>query len=222
MFSEILSQYEASFRQHGNSPAALLTPKGKQALRFQTLLPVLTQPGMSILDYGCGLGHLLDYLNTHVPYPFAYRGVDMVKPFIDHCQVHHHHAHAGFDWVDPAAPVQVKADVVFASGVFNLLLDGGTEPTRLYMEGRLAELFAAAGHCLVVDFLSEFVDYSQSAAYHPPVGRLLQFVMAQLSRRVVLRHDLLPYEYSLLIFKDQAINRPDNAYVSPLKWNGHG
>lgn len=222
MFSEILSQYEGSFKQHGNSPAALLTPKGKQALRFQALLPVLARPGMSVLDYGCGLGHLLDYLNTHVPHPFTYRGVDMVKPFIDHCQGHHQQAHAAFEWADPTAPLQATADVVFASGVFNLLLEGGAEPSHAYMESRLAELFAAARHCLVVDFLSEFVDYTQAVAYHPPVGRLLQFVTARLSRRVVMRHDLLPYEYTLLIFKDQAIARPDNAYAAPLNWDGHG
>lgn len=222
MFSEILSQYEGSFRQHGNSPASLLTPKGKQGLRFQALLPALDRPGLSVLDYGCGLGHLLDYLNEHARHPFSYLGLDMVKPFVQHCQSQFSQPNARFEWADPTAPLAGQADVVFASGVFNLLLEGGADPTHAYMEHRLAELYAAASHCLVVDFLSEYVDFTQPAAYHPPVGRLLQFVMAQLSRRVVMRHDLLPYEYTLLIFKDQAISRPDNAYATPLNWDGHG
>lgn len=65
---------------------------------------------------------------------------------------------------------------------------------------------------MICDFLSQFVDYKQQDSMHFEIQEIADFCFKKLSRRFVIRHDLLPYEYTLIVYKDAEIVRPDNYY----------
>ena len=72
---------------HQNSPIAVgwLDGRQNQTKRFQTLLDIGVQEGDSILDLGCGLGHLSEHLNK-IGLKVNYTGIDTNKWAIDQAQ----------------------------------------------------------------------------------------------------------------------------------------
>jgi SAM-dependent methyltransferase len=80
--------YERLLRLHGRTPQALAERADNKDLEFYQHLFCgvdLTQP-LSVLDIGCGMGDLIDYLQLREASFAAYLGIDLVGPFIDLCR----------------------------------------------------------------------------------------------------------------------------------------
>lgn len=204
-----MRMYGDSFQRHGDSPASMLTPKGRNDLRFRAIDPFVATPGTRVLDYGCGLGYLYSYLQRTASAP-VYTGFDMLPEFVSACQS----KFPGVDFrqVDVAAELSGTYDVVFASGVFNLRSHDDLAESKAYAFDRIERLFALTRVVLVCDFLSAFVDFQQPDAQHYSAGEIADFCSRRLGRRFQLRHDLLPYEFTLIAWKDSRLRKPDNIY----------
>ena len=210
-FEEIKGMYVEALRRHGDSPASLLTPKGRSHLRFRAIKEQVNKNGLKILDYGCGLGFLYDYLSK-TKFSFEYTGIDIVPQFIDSCKSKY--PKACFDVIDPTRPICGEYDIVFASGVFNLITHESEITSKEYALERIEYLFSITNKILVCDFLSSLVDFKQYKAQHFSPSEIVEFCSNKLSRRFKLRHDLLPYEMTLIVWKNDEIHRPDNIYSS--------
>jgi SAM-dependent methyltransferase len=208
-FEEIKTMYVDALQEHGDSPASLLTPKGRNHLRFRAIRELLNRNGLKILDYGCGLGYLYDYLSES-NFPFDYTGIDMIPQFIEVCKIKY--PKARFEVIDPTRPVGGEYDIVFASGVFNLMSHNSEIISKEYALERIEYLFSLTNDILVCDFLSSLVDFKQAKAQHFSPSEILEFCSNKLSRRFHLRHDLLPYEMTLIVWKNDEIYKPDNIY----------
>jgi len=208
-FEEIKGMYVEALRRHGDSPASLLTPKGRSHLRFRAIKEQVNKNGLKILDYGCGLGFLYDYLSK-TKFSFEYTGIDIVPQFIDSCKSKY--PKACFDVIDPTRPICGEYDIVFASGVFNLITHESEIISKEYALERIEYLFSITNKILVCDFLSSLVDFKQYKAQHFSPSEIVEFCSNKLSRRFQLRHDLLPYEMTLIVWKNDEIYRPDNIY----------
>ena len=208
-FEEIKGMYVEALRRHGDSPASLLTPKGRSHLRFRAIKEQVNKNGLKILDYGCGLGYLYDYLSES-NFPLDYTGIDMIPQFIEVCKIKY--PKARFEVIDPTRPVGGEYDIVFASGVFNLMSHNSEIISKEYALERIEYLFSLTNDILVCDFLSSLVDFKQPKAQHFSPSEILEFCSNKLSRRFHLRHDLLPYEMTLIVWKNDEIYRPDNIY----------
>ncbi|HEY3044880.1 MAG TPA: class I SAM-dependent methyltransferase [Vicinamibacterales bacterium] len=212
-FREIIEAYSDGFRTHGDSPAALLGAKGRQHLRFQALVPfVRGQDVHSVLDYGCGLAHLVPYLRS-INWKGEYYGVDIVEAFIQHARSQRH-ANAHFDHILPGAKITGRYDLVFASGVFNLQTHDSVDESREYALDTIRELFNLSNRFLVCDFMTDYVDFRQPGSQHWLPQQLIDFSVKELTRRFVVRHDLMPYEFTVMFYKDASIKRPENVYES--------
>lgn len=209
-FGQIQNMYGRSYREHGDSPSALLTPKGRGALRFRAILPYLGPGQTSVLDYGCGLGYLFDYLSSQEA-DIRYTGLDMVPEFVAACQAKFGDR-ASFRQIQVDAPLDEQHDIVFASGVFHIRSHDSRDQAVQYAFDRIETLFASARKMLICDFQSPFVDFQQDDALHFGLDEVANFCAGRLTRRFVLRHDLLPYEFMLFAFKDDTIKRPDNVF----------
>jgi len=209
-FDKIKSMYQDGYREHGDSPKALLTPKGRNSLRFRAISPFVTEAGTSVLDYGCGLGYLYDFLKQSQA-DVNYTGIDMLPEFIQACREKNSSGPV-FRQLDANGKIEGKFDVVFSSGVFNLRSHTDDDTSRAYALDRLTQLFEATHSVLVCDFLSSYVDFTQADAQHFSPGFIADFCAKHLSRRFLIRHDLLPYEFTLIVWRDDQIRRPDNFF----------
>lgn len=80
--------YKHSYLKHKNSAKGLhWTSKQTQEKRFEILIDFIKKDlhTVSILDAGCGFGHLLEYLKMNRLNPKNYIGVDCEKFMIDIC-----------------------------------------------------------------------------------------------------------------------------------------
>lgn len=208
--SALRDSYRRTFAEHGDSPAAVQWPKGRQELRWAALTGHLP-PGTRgrFLDFGCGLGHFKGFVDKHFP-GSSYSGADVVPEFIDHaCQVH-----PGAEWqlLTRLEDLRGEFDYIVLSGVFNRLYFADPEQHQLYLEHVLGFLFARARISLSIDFMSDRVDFVQAGAFHQNVDRIRAFAQRALSARLRIDESYMPYEFALTVFRDAQILRPDNVY----------
>ena len=209
-FSKIKDLYKDSFKKFGDSPKSLLTPKGRNHLRFRSIDPFVFNDGVKILDFGCGLGYLYRFLLDQGRC-VQYTGVDILPDFIDACSKKY--PDATFKQIDALGELNGNYDVVFSSGVFNITTHSDPIASKSYAFERILTLYDLAQEVLICDFLSTFVDYHQQDSQHFSPSEIIEFCYSKLSRRFQIRHDLLPYEFSLLAFKNDSIKRPENSYA---------
>jgi SAM-dependent methyltransferase len=211
-FDDIKKQYTTQFKKFGDSPKSIFTPKSRNNIRYSVIQDyVEVNEELSILDYGCGLGYLYDYLQENLP-KLQYFGSDLVEDFISHCQNKFPHINSNFFLVDPFTHFDKKFDIVFASGVFNIKSSLKEENSKQYVYDRITELFNASNKILICDFASKYVDFQQDEAQHFSIQDIADFCVKNLSRKFLIRHDKLPYEFTLVVWKDDEIIRPQTIF----------
>lgn len=213
LFGDIKRLYRDSFLKHGDSPSSLLTPKGRNSIRYSAIDPFIGKSNFSLLDYGCGLGYLYDYVsakNSNV----EYTGIDIVPEFIQSCRAKY--PDLDIMQIEPCQPLSGTYDIVFSSGVFNLQTHDDPHQSKAYAFERIHSLFKLAKDVLICDFMSTMVDFQQPNSQHFSVAELSKFCYENIGRRFQIRHDLLPFELTLIVWRDQAIKRPDNIYGADI------
>jgi SAM-dependent methyltransferase len=211
-FDEIKEAYASNFKLHGVSSSAMFMPKGRHEARYAVVAEYLKHLSFpSLLDYGCGLGFLYEFL-IHEKAEIAYLGVDMTGEFIESCR-ERFPAPARFEVIDPTGEITEHFDVVYASGVFNLKTGDSSSESLNYVRERLQKLYSITKKVLIVDFLSPDVDFKQEKSQHIDYRLVLDWLVPGSTRRWVLRHDYLPYEYAIVLFKDDEVKRPENVFL---------
>ena len=114
--------YEEQHKQwvdtpYQKSPVAVgwLDGKQNQAKRFETLLNIGVQEGDSILDLGCGLGHMVEHLEK-IGLNVRYTGIDTNKRSIQQAYQFGEATYIHGTIFD----IQERYDWGLASGVFNI------------------------------------------------------------------------------------------------------
>ena len=100
-----------------------------QELRFEVLKNIFFQ-GASVLDVGCGLGNLYDYLKKQ-GYNFNYTGVDILPEMIFRAKEKNPQAEFfSANIFEDDLFVDRKFDVIYASGIFNIELGNNEDFLR--------------------------------------------------------------------------------------------
>ena len=116
-FSEIIDQHRAAFTRHGDSLESVLLTKGRQKIRCVVLTAHIVEDGFSILDFGCGLAHLKNYLDERFK-SYRYSGADFAPDSVAYDR--EHRADANFYSTETPAQVPGDFDHILMSGIFNL------------------------------------------------------------------------------------------------------
>ena len=211
---KIVKIYQDAFRKSGpKSPASVLWPKGRQDERFRALTRGMSSADFSVLDYGCGLGALYGFLKKKYR-KFRYTGVDIVPEFISENKKRH--KETVFKKIKSYRDVRKKYDYILASGTFNLLYSPSAKRHKAMVYKILGHLFSKAGKFLAVNFMTDKVDFKQPGAYHQNIPDLYEFITRRLSRRVLFDASYLPYEFTVIVYKDRNIDRRGSSYKRRL------
>lgn len=208
--NSVAEKYRQAFRRHGRSSAAVLCPKGRHELRFAALTAPFDLVGKRVLDFGCGLGHLCTYL-TENNISCDYLGVDIVEEFIESNV--RNFPDRRFAHISGISDIEQSFDLVMASGVFNLRYLANKTANFNYVQERVRELFGLAEEGLSIDFMTSHVDFVQPDAFHFDPSDCATFVAKALSRRFVINHQYLPFEFCVSVFRDMAVDREAGTYV---------
>ena len=189
-------------KKHGYSPKALGWDKGKQFLRFRELTNLWNLENSSILDIGCGFGDFVKYLKFEGIKSFNYTGIDLVKEFIDKAKNEHQDQNIELCVGDfLSIPFSKKFDFCIASGTFNLRMDG--IDGYKYIESNLTKMFESCRIGIAVNFITDKVDYEHDHNFNSSPEKILS-IAYNLSKRILLRNDTFPFEFSIIIYKDDS------------------
>jgi SAM-dependent methyltransferase len=207
-YRRIVTHYENCLERHGDTHLGVDWPNPDDAAtRYAIMLGVIRDaPGTpaSVLDFGCGAGHLLDYIQRTGRSGIEYRGLDISEKFIALCREKFpDNAFTAGDILDKPDAVDA-ADYVVANGVFTEKRDL-TQPEMLrYMQDTLRVLWPLARKGLAFNVMSKQVDWERDDLFHLSFDELASYLTRDLTRHFVLRQDYGLYEYTAYLYRTAA------------------
>lgn len=194
----IIGRYHKLLEKYGYSPKSIGWPKGDPEFRYHVLTSIAKfQDGETLLDLGCGFGDLYSFLKKYSP-NVTYMGVDFNHELIEIGKK-----------VYPNADLRVGDIMKDDFGVFDWVVGYGIFNNRLpetsnedSIKVTIQKMFQIAKKGVSVNFLSSYVDYMNPMACHVSPEWAFSFAKT-LTKRVTLRHDYMPYDFFLYIYKDE-------------------
>ncbi|MDC3017574.1 class I SAM-dependent methyltransferase [Paracoccaceae bacterium] len=202
--NDIKSHYQELFRQHGASPMAVQYSDTKsQWARFKILTDI--DPNIkSVLDVGCGLCHLWDYLRS-TGNACNYLGVDNVPEFVDYSN-NKMSDNSKSLLLDDLTKLPSGYDYVLVSGMFNNKMDDNWS----FMKDTLQSMYRAANKGIAFNAMSTYVDYQDAGLFYVDPILVWRFCKTELKGNPVLRHDYslseggFPFEFACYVYKEPA------------------
>jgi len=204
-YLRLVAHYEACLDRHGDTHLGVDWPNAADAhTRYQVMLDVIEEPAthpVTLLDFGCGAGHLLDHIRGTSEDRISYRGLDASAKFIALCKrkfpdVPFHCADILRDRVDVE-----PADYVVLNGVLTEKRDLTNAEMRDYMQRLLTAVWPLARKGLAFNVMSGQVDWQREDLFHMPFDDMACFVASSLSRHFRFRQDYGLYEYTTYVHR---------------------
>jgi SAM-dependent methyltransferase len=186
---ELSQHYSGLVRRHGDAPeAAQYADRETQERRMAVLCEIGVAKHSKVLDFGCGTGQLLSFLQRSIGYEGEYVGYDISPEAIELARSTH-----------PRGRFEHR----------NILEQRGEEisDNRAFFEAISRRLMAQAKVGYAFNMLSRFVDYFDDALYYEDPLHAFRFCKEQLSPLVTLRHDYqvrpgsIPFEFAIYVLR---------------------
>ena len=204
-YLRLVAHYEDCLDRHGDTHLGVDWPNAADArTRYRVMLDLVREPSehpVSLLDFGCGAGHLLDFIRANGIGAINYRGLDASEKFIALCR--DKFPGTAFDWVDILRdPIAVEpADYVVLNGVLTEKRELGDPEMRAYMDKLLTAVWPLARKGLAFNVMSCQVDWRRDDLFHMPFDDMARFVTRRLSRHFQFRQDYGLYEYTTYVYR---------------------
>ena len=204
-YQHISARCESYFDRFGDNFRGVGWTKSQQEVdtRYRAMLDVVRQDEsslVSLLDFGCGLSHLYEYIRKHQLDFIEYSGLDISERFIQLSrkkfpQIQYHHLDV---LVDDSALGEY--DYIILGGVFNSKCDFTFDEMFDYFRTVLGVMFPHARRGLAFNVMSKQVDWERDDLFHLPMDSLASFLASEISRDFVIRHDYGLYEYTTYVY----------------------
>lgn len=195
--NDTIKRYNERLKIYGDDPRSLGWLKGRQHIRFKVLSEIADLNNCTILDLGCGFGDLYGFLKKK--YSIDYTGYDINKNLIDIAR--NKNPDASFDVKDILSDKILKNfDYIISSGVFNFKLADNSS----FAKNMLKKMLEICNKGIAVDFVTDYVDYRNRDLNYTSPEEIFSFCKT-LSKRVTLRHDYMPFEFCIYLYKNDSI-----------------
>lgn len=202
-----IERYNERFKNFGYSPRTLGWGKVKQDIRFDVLTSSYNCSDKTILDIGCGFGDLNKTLSKKFQ-NYNYIGCDLCKNLIEEGKKHFPNSKfyiGDFLTLD----INENIDWAVASGTFNHIFEHGDNYE--FIKDVMIKTFDMVNDGFAFDFISDKVDYKDEHLFYSSPEKVLSYAY-ELSRNVILRSDYVPFEFSLIVFKDDSFDKDDKIF----------
>ncbi len=190
--------------QHGaNYKGAAYRHSDRQILCFDQLTKICSETdNISLLDYGCGYGALLDYLIGRGFALSKYIGFDVSETMLDNAKKMHPSPAQHIVFTDQPEQL-IPSDYVICSSVFNNKLDADRDDWQTYILNTLDRLWKLAKKGMSFNVLTNYADKEKMRPdlYYADPCFFFDYCTRKYSRNVALLHDYGIYEFTLLVRK---------------------
>ena len=194
-----VSLYEGLVVKHGYDFRALNWGSAQsQEGRFAVLAGIAPLAGARLLDVGCGLGDFRLWLlreGTAVDY----HGIDIAPFMVEAAKKRQLDTAFSVGTVSDELAAGHRYDYVFASGIFYFRKD---EPFE-YMRQTVQAMFGLCERGVAFNSLSLWRDRPADDEFCADPVEVISFCRS-LTRRIVLRHDYHPADFTVYLYKEGA------------------
>ena len=165
------------------------------------LIRVSAPRPVSLLDFGCGASHLLDFIIRKKIEGIAYTGLDLSSAFV--ALSRRKYPHVVYHCVDVLedATALPTFDYVVMNGVFTEKRDLSLEEMFAYVSAVLRRAFALARRGLAFNVMSAGLGWEQPYLFHAPFDRVTALVRAELTENFVIRADYRLADYTVYLYR---------------------
>ncbi len=207
--SEIAEYYSAAAVKHGASPKGVdWNSSESQNLRFEVLSRIFegAPKKFSVLDYGCGYGAYLEYLEQS---PWRnliqlYQGIDISTEMLTLAKAKFKKSPMASKFDLKINPNQ-KISYVVASGTFNVRLAVADPEWEAYIFKSLDEFWEVSENGFAFNILSRYSDVERRKdhLFYADALDFFSKCRSRYSRFVSLHHDYPLYEFTMIVRKHE-------------------
>lgn len=204
-YLNIVSHYEACLEKHGDSHLGVDWPNQADALtRYRVMLEVVRaqEPAtVSLLDFGCGASHLYDYMLENGIRNIDYSGLDLSEKFVQLSRQKHPAVNYYCIDILKDSSSLPQFDYIVMNGVFTEKRELSHEEMWDYFRQMILKAFEHTRVGMAFNVMSAHVDWERDDLFHLPIDKLSSFLVKNVSRDFVVRHDYKLYEYTTYIYR---------------------
>ncbi|MBA3828696.1 MAG: class I SAM-dependent methyltransferase [Taibaiella sp.] len=194
--------YSDKIKEHGISPKGVdWNSVESQELRFKELSSFINFGNQfSILDFGCGYGALLPYING-LTGNFSYTGFDISEEMIREARANNTQ-NKNAAWTTQLSDIE-QFDYSVASGIFNVRLEVGDNEWKKYIENTLVRINKHSTKGFSFNMLTSYSDkeYMRDYLYYADPAYFFDFCKRNFSKYIALMHDYPLYEFTIIVKK---------------------
>jgi SAM-dependent methyltransferase len=206
-YHELIEHYEACLDKHGDTHRGVDWPNEADAQkRYRVMLDVVAPrragERATLLDFGCGAGHLLEHLRDRGPCGIEYLGLDASPKFVALCQQKFPGAEFILQDVLAVDTPLPAVDYAVLNGV--LTEKRGLDHAEMleYAAALLDRVFASVRVGMAFNVMSWHVDWRRDDLFHVPFDTMAELVRSRMSRHFRFRADYGLYEYTTYVFRE--------------------
>lgn len=202
--AHICELYGGRLLKHGRSHQTVgWGSVADQWLRFEMLTRDIDITGKTVVDIGCGLGDLVEFLDAKYGTDYRYIGIDLSVDLVEEAKKRFPDGRCRFIAGDllEMSPV-ANADVFFLSGALSFRIGdnvahAGTMLRCMYDSARVA---------VAANFLSSYVDYQEPRNFHYSPGEIFA-IAKSITKWVSVYHDYPLWEFTLQLRRQPIMER---------------
>ena len=194
---KIVEFYSGLIKQYGFDTRSLdWGSRESQESRFEILCGIADLRSKGVLDLGCGLANLREYLGER-NILVQYTGYDLTPEMIVNARQRFPEDHFKVCNILEGPEPEPAFDYVLSSGIFYLRK---TEPMK-FMEKIVRRMFALCRMGVAFNTLSLRADWMRSDEFYADPVEVLNLCQS-VTRRVILRHDYLPNDFTVYLYRE--------------------
>ena len=202
LLKEVETYYSDKIKSHGISAKGVdWNSEASQELRFDILLKILpNSESFSLLDYGCGYGALLEYLEQKYS-SVDYFGFDISEEMLLTARKYHS-KNKSAKWMSELN--EQLYDYTIASGIFNVKLNQQDAAWKEYVKDTILEMSKKSKKAFAFNMLTSYSDkeYMKEYLFYGDPAYYFDFCKKNFSKYVSLVHDYPLYEFTIIVKKE--------------------
>jgi len=201
-YLKIVTHYEKCLTQYGDTHLGVDWASADDAeKRYRVMLDLINEDKqVSLLDFGCGTSHLLDYiLDKHIA-NITYTGLDISPEFVKISQKKYPETnYLTIDILDLGSTLPVF-DYIVMNGVFTEKGELSFNQMFDYFREIIRKVYPSCRAGLAFNVRSKHVGTEERDLFHLPFDELADFLSQEVTHNYTIRHDYGLQEYTVYLY----------------------
>jgi SAM-dependent methyltransferase len=206
-YKEIIKHYEDCLEKHGDTHLGVDWPKLEDVdKRYHVMLDIIRvnndiEPEISLLDFGCGTAHLLEFIHKNNFNSIKYSGLDISEKFISVAKEKYPSFSFYCEDIFNDTFILPSFNYIVMNGVFTEKRGLSFDEMWAYFKKLIGVLYNKCDKGLAFNVMSKNVDWEREDLFHLSTDLVGDFLCKEISRNYIIRNDYGLFEYTVYILK---------------------